>query len=147
MTQSHIILVRHGEPSASWSEHPDPGLSKRGLNQAEKTSKNFSFDFESYQLFSSPKKRAIQTMECIAKEINQSFEIDDRFIEMINSGAIEEVRDFKKKNFRSDFLVSKAVGFQEISAYLDGKINLTEATKSGQQAGRRHPVPFTIKIN
>tara|TARA_Y100000590_G_scaffold355832_1_gene409773 strand:- start:2085 stop:3038 length:954 start_codon:yes stop_codon:yes gene_type:complete len=63
--------------------------------------------------------------------------IDDRFVEMINSGAIEEVKNFKNKNFKSNFIVSKAVGFQELSAYLDGKINLTEAKKSGQQATRR----------
>ena len=92
MTQSHIILVRHGEPSASWSEHPDPGLSKEGLNQAEKTSKNFSVDFKSYQLFSSPKKRAVETMECIAKEINQSFKIDDRFIEIPSKGISQNIK-------------------------------------------------------
>lgn len=29
-----IHLVRHAEPAAQWSEHPDPGLSSRGRTQA-----------------------------------------------------------------------------------------------------------------
>ena len=35
MSQSHIILVRHGEASAEWSVHPDPGLSEHGREQAK----------------------------------------------------------------------------------------------------------------
>lgn len=31
-----IFLVRHGEASAGWGSHPDPGLSARGAEQAEK---------------------------------------------------------------------------------------------------------------
>lgn len=30
-----ITLIRHGEAAASWGEHPDPGLSETGHNQAE----------------------------------------------------------------------------------------------------------------
>ena len=30
-----IILVRHGEASASWEKSSDPGLSNLGVNQAE----------------------------------------------------------------------------------------------------------------
>ena len=33
MSQSHIILVRHGEASAGWSVHPDPGLSAQGRDK------------------------------------------------------------------------------------------------------------------
>ena len=36
MSEINIILVRHGEASASWSKDPDPGLSKDGINQAKK---------------------------------------------------------------------------------------------------------------
>ena len=39
MSQSHIILVRHGEASAGWSVHPDPGLSELGRMQAENSGK------------------------------------------------------------------------------------------------------------
>ena len=30
-----IILVRHGEASASWEKSSDPGLSDLGVNQAD----------------------------------------------------------------------------------------------------------------
>ena len=39
MSQSHIILVRHGEASAGWASHPDSGLSKKGRLQAKNTRK------------------------------------------------------------------------------------------------------------
>jgi len=34
MSQINIILIRHGEASASWGDDPDPGLSQLGENQA-----------------------------------------------------------------------------------------------------------------
>ena len=39
MSQSHIILVRHGEASAGWTSHPDPSLSNKGRLQAKNTGK------------------------------------------------------------------------------------------------------------
>ena len=33
--ERHLVLVRHGEAAAGWSEDPDPGLSERGRDQAE----------------------------------------------------------------------------------------------------------------
>ena len=61
MSQSHIILVRHGEASAGWSVHPDPGLSAQGREQAENSGKSLINELSYYQLLSSPKKRAIET--------------------------------------------------------------------------------------
>ena len=90
MTQSHIILVRHGEASASWSEHPDPGLSEDGKNQAQKTSKTFIPEFASFKLISSPKKRALETMEFIAKELNSSYETNGQFIEIPSDGISKD---------------------------------------------------------
>ena len=50
MSQSHIILVRHGEASAEWSVHPDPGLSKLGCLQAENAAKSLADQISSYKL-------------------------------------------------------------------------------------------------
>jgi len=69
MTQTHIILVRHGEAASAWSEHPDPGLSVNGVVQAKEVSKTFGEKFLGYGLLSSPKIRAIETMRPI--ELNQ----------------------------------------------------------------------------
>jgi len=45
MTQTHIILVRHGEAASAWSEHPDPGLSVNGVVQAKKLAKLLEKNF------------------------------------------------------------------------------------------------------
>ena len=87
MSQSHIILVRHGEASAGWSVHPDPGLSAQGREQAENSGKSLINELSYYQLVSSPKKRAIETMEIMNQGDTNSFKLDPRFIE-IPSGNI-----------------------------------------------------------
>ena len=87
MSQSHIILVRHGEASAEWSVHPDPSLSAKGREQAENSGKSLINELSYYQLVSSPKKRAIETMEIMNQGDTNSFKLDPRFIE-IPSGNI-----------------------------------------------------------
>ncbi len=82
MTQTHIILVRHGEAASSWSEHHDPGLSADGIAQADRVSKTFGEKFLSYKLCSSPKSRAIETMKPIALEQAKEFIIQDIFSEI-----------------------------------------------------------------
>ena len=88
MSQSHIILVRHGEASAGWSTHPDPGLSAQGLQEARTAGKSLINELSCYQLLSSPKKRAMETMEIMIKGKKYSFELDPRFIE-IPSGNVD----------------------------------------------------------
>ena len=88
MSQSHIILVRHGEASAGWSTHPDPELSAQGLQQARTAGKSLINELSCYQLLSSPKKRAMETMETMIKGKKYSFELDPRFIE-IPSGNVD----------------------------------------------------------
>ena len=82
MSQSHIILVRHGEASEGWSVHPDPGLSELGRMQAENSAKGLINKIASYQLLSSPKKRAVETMEIMHIENKFPFKLDSRFIEI-----------------------------------------------------------------
>ena len=82
MSQSHIILVRHGEASAGWASHPDPGLSNKGRLQAKNTGKGLIDLISHYQLCSSPKKRALETMEIINNENRYPIKIDSHFIEI-----------------------------------------------------------------
>ena len=55
MSQSHIILVRHGEASAAWSVSPDPGLSKRGHLQVKDAKKSLKKVKEKASEYSSTK--------------------------------------------------------------------------------------------
>ena len=34
MSEINLLLVRHGEASESWGNHPDPGLSDQGIKQS-----------------------------------------------------------------------------------------------------------------
>ena len=98
MSQSHIILVRHGEASAGWATHPDPGLSKKGQLQAKITGDDLIDKISCYQLCSSPKKRALETMEIINHENRYPVEVNSHFIE-IPSNNID-------KNKKNDWLGS-----------------------------------------
>ena len=98
MRQSHIILIRHGEASAGWAIHSDPGLSKEGRMQAKNTGKDLIKKISSYHLCSSPKKRAIETMEIINIKNKYPFKLDPRFSEIPSENI-----DKDKKN---DWLVN-----------------------------------------
>ena len=100
MSQSHIILVRHGEASVAWSAHPDPGLSELGSEQAAEAGKSLIDKISSYSLLSSPKKRAIETMEMMIKEKRCSFQLDSRFIEIPSDNInVDAKRDWLIKIF------------------------------------------------
>ena len=90
MTQTHIILVRHGEAASSWSQHPDPGLSSDGATQAKNVSDEFTEKFSSYELLSSPKSRAIETMALIALKQIRDFAIKNTTIEIHSADIASE---------------------------------------------------------
>ena len=72
MTIHTLLLVRHGEASASWGEHNDPGLSKEGQNQAHALIDYYAKDdLNKYNFISSPKRRALETSQPLAKFYNK----------------------------------------------------------------------------
>ena len=100
MSQSHIILVRHGEASAKWSVHPDPGLSELGHEQAKDAGRLMKEKISSYQLLSSPKKRAVETMEAMSVEKKYNFKIDSIFTEIPSSKInVKQKQEWLKEIF------------------------------------------------
>ena len=70
---TEIILVRHGEASASWQESTDPGLSELGKRQAEECA-NLLLNIngiDKYELLSSPLKRAIEQDQNLKKNLRE----------------------------------------------------------------------------
>ena len=45
MSEIKLIFIRHGEAANAWGNHPDPGLSDKGILQA----KNLEFRFGKYK--------------------------------------------------------------------------------------------------
>jgi broad specificity phosphatase PhoE len=55
-----IFLVRHGQASAGWGEHRDPGLSELGLRQAEQAARTVA-DLGAIRAVTSPLQRCRET--------------------------------------------------------------------------------------
>lgn len=78
----HIYLVRHGQKESIMG---DPGLTRSGIKQAEKTAAFFS-NIPVDHIASSPLKRTQQTAEIIAAPHNLPVKIDPRLIERASWG-------------------------------------------------------------
>jgi len=67
-----LFLVRHGEAAAGWGEAPDPGLSRRGRQQAEAVATGLAPQLcGDTRLLSSPLRRALETAEPLAGMLQQ----------------------------------------------------------------------------
>lgn len=60
---------------------------------------------------------------------------DERFIKMLEQGAVEEVRSLGRAPAPA---LQKIIGVPELSAYLSGEISLEDATAKAQQATRNY---------
>ncbi len=63
---------------------------------------------------------------------------EKRFLEMIDHGAIKEVKKLKYKNYDSNLPIMKAHGVPELIEYLSGNFSLDEAISRAQQATKRY---------
>lgn len=62
---SRLILVRHGEPTASWGDDdPDPGLTERGRAQAAAMAEELA-PLGPLPVVTSPRRRARETAEAL----------------------------------------------------------------------------------
>ncbi|MEM6649297.1 MAG: tRNA (adenosine(37)-N6)-dimethylallyltransferase MiaA [Pseudomonadota bacterium] len=62
---------------------------------------------------------------------------DERFDQMLDHGAVEEVETLLSLNLPLTLPVMKSVGVPELTAYIRGEMNLEEASVAAQQATRR----------
>jgi tRNA dimethylallyltransferase len=63
---------------------------------------------------------------------------DERFVRMIDSGAVSEVEALIARRLDPSLPVMRAIGVPEILAYLLGQKTLDEAIAAGQQSTRRY---------
>ncbi len=64
--------------------------------------------------------------------------IDARFVQMVEEGALDEVRDLMALGLAPDLPAMKAVGVRELAAYLADDSTLDEAVAAAQQASRNY---------
>ncbi|HVE01931.1 MAG TPA: tRNA (adenosine(37)-N6)-dimethylallyltransferase MiaA [Sphingomicrobium sp.] len=63
---------------------------------------------------------------------------DERFADMFESGAVEEVRALLARKLNPNLPVMRGIGVREIGAFLIGALSREEAIAAGQQATRRY---------
>ena len=83
-----IILIRHGEASASWEESTDPGLSDLGRIQAEECANLLLKlnNIDSFELISSPLLRAMETGKPLSDKLGKSILSKSLFAEIPSPG-------------------------------------------------------------
>ena len=63
---------------------------------------------------------------------------EDRFDQMLEHGAIDEVENLKRQNYAVDSTIMKAIGVREISEYIDGSLTKNEAISLAKQKTRNY---------
>ena len=63
---------------------------------------------------------------------------NQRFANMVEAGAVEEVANLRKANLPADAPVLRAIGVPELSAFQDGTLSSAEAIELGQIATRQY---------
>lgn len=76
-----IYMIRHGQASAGWGEHPDPDLSELGQKQAEAAAVDFC-QKAPMPIVTSPKLRTRQTSEPLCAAWQTTAEVEPRIIEI-----------------------------------------------------------------
>ena len=99
-----IFLVRHGTASASWEQHPDPGLSALGYEEAERLAKDLLPRLEkSVKMLSSPLLRAQETANPLALKLGQNVHIDEALAEIPSPANLADrktwLREFMKQRW------------------------------------------------
>lgn len=78
-----IYMIRHGEASAGWDTHPDPGLSDLGREQAVQARDNLlALRSDPMPIVTSPLKRCVETTVPLAERWGVAPIIEPRIIEV-----------------------------------------------------------------
>ena len=84
-----ITLIRHGEAAAKWGDHPDPGLSALGHEQASTVIQALEGQTVS-KILTSPKRRCQETAEHLADALSLVAVVEPDFIEVPTPEGIED---------------------------------------------------------
>ncbi|USG60374.1 phosphoglycerate mutase family protein [Sneathiella marina] len=81
-----IYLVRHGEAGGAWDSTADPGLSVKGISQADTVARQLNEAIAPVRIFSSPLQRAQETAKPIGELWHQSVDIAPQLTEVPSAG-------------------------------------------------------------
>lgn len=84
-----IYLIRHGEAAAGWGDHPDPGLSDLGKQQAAVAAATLIDQSARYAL-TSPMQRCRETAQVFEREARLSARIEPAVSEIATPPDLED---------------------------------------------------------
>lgn len=84
-----IFLVRHGEAAAGWGDHPDPGLSHLGHEQARAVSRALG-ELGATKVIASPMQRCRETAAPFADQLGVSARIEPAVSEIVTPDGIAD---------------------------------------------------------
>ena len=64
--------------------------------------------------------------------------VNERVLKMLDNGAIEEIKELRKLNYKKDLPIMRAHGVPEISSYLENLISLKQCVEDIQLATRHY---------
>lgn len=133
----HSVLQKHDPQMAAKLKEGDTQRLRRACEVWFATGQSLS----AWQ--QAPKKRPLPEAEWQVTLLNPPraalYErINQRFLQMMEMGAEEEVRALMAKGYPASHPIMKAVGVPEISAYLRGEISKEAATEIAQQHSRNY---------
>lgn len=96
---STLILIRHAHRDKSQGREIDNGISKKGEKQAMAVRDYFlsRYPDKKPRIFSSPKKRCIETVEPLAKALKLEVELSDLLLEQQETPKAETSRQFRER--------------------------------------------------
>ena len=126
-------LLRQRDPAAAAAIEPRNGRRiVRALEVIELTGRPFSATM--------PRREYVSPTVQIGLRLDRArldARVDARVVRMWDRGLIDEVRSLVRQGLRDGFTASRAIGYQQAIAQLDGDLTEDDAIAATQQATRR----------
>ncbi len=108
----------------------------RALEVVELTGSPFSAFRESWDTYESRYDLRVAGLRLTTDQLTTG--IAARTVKMMGSGLVDEVRALLDQGLRDPLTASRAIGYREIVAHVEGRITLEEAARLIRQATRRY---------
>lgn len=137
-----IFLIRHGEAAAGWGDHPDPGLSEAGQQQAAEVAGRLVARGAT-SIVSSPMQRCLQTAAPFAARtglvpevIGQVSEIATPAEEQDRVGWLRRLMAGTWSDAGTDYVSWREALYQSVSQFPDGTAVFSHFVAINALAGR-----------
>ncbi|MEM6412062.1 MAG: histidine phosphatase family protein [Pseudomonadota bacterium] len=118
-----IFLVRHGEASAGWGDHPDPGLSELGRDQAERAALEL-MALGAYQAVTSPMQRCRETCSAFEDLAGLSASVVEAISEIETPEGVSDrvawLREIMAGEWSGELLDWRKRAYEAVNALPDG---------------------------